>query len=116
MTKKKVALNDVVLTFTGDEKELLTSCLENPQEFGVEWVKILIVKEGFRLLAGKEGKLVFDQIFKTLDNAKIEFLREYYYKKIMAEAPLPTWTPLIKASTFWLEEFEKITKKDEKAG
>ncbi len=72
--------------------EKKVSLLKNSIYYFLQGVLIIQEKEGFRLLVIQHGKLLDDELYRTVRGARIAFAKRYKYK-LWAKNTGPRWTP-----------------------
>ena len=69
----------------------------------IETVFIMTEKDGYRLIVIHRGKVLTDEIYKTFEEAKREFLNQYNHKAWKKEVK-PNWSHFYPPDVKWLQK------------
>ncbi len=77
------------------------SMLNNAIYYFIEMVFIMVVEEGYRLVAIHQGRLLADEVYQSAKGAKIAFLKFFSYKG-WKEGVKPEWSHFYPPNSAWL--------------
>jgi len=96
-----------------DGNPIEISLLVNSLYYFLEIVFIAVVKEGYRLVVIRESKLLTDEIYKTIKDARKAFLKRYS-KYAWRDSVKPYWSLFYPPIKGWLNKnlsYKKATGK-----
>jgi hypothetical protein len=93
-----------------EEKPIKISRLINSIYYFIESVFIIAEKQGYRLVAIHQGKLLTDQTYKTVKGARIAFLKMWSYKA-WKEGVKAKWSHFYPPDPKWLEKNIQVERK-----
>jgi phosphomevalonate kinase len=85
------------------EKPIQISSLLNSIYYFIEMVFIMTVKDGYRLIAIQQKKLLTDKIYKTAGGARAAFLRRYEKNAWRADVTAD-WSHFYTPITGWCDK------------